>query len=66
MFSLINYARFLQIDAENALEKTNRKFIERFTAMEKMASEKGSALHAMTLMEMDALWNSVKNQNKTD
>lgn len=66
LFSLINYARFLQIDAENALERTNKKFIDRFMAMETMASDKGSALHAMTLEEMDALWNSVKNQNKAD
>ncbi len=66
LFSLINYARFLQIDAENALERTNKKFISRFTAMEKLASGKGSNLHDMTLMEMDALWDSVKKQNQAD
>ena len=62
-FSLVNYARFLQIDAENALEKTNRKFINRFTMMEKMAMAKGRSLSDMSLLEMDELWNEVKKQN---
>jgi MazG family protein len=62
VFSLINYARFLQIDAENSLERTNRKFIYRFTTMEKMAGEKGKFLHELSLEEMDALWNSIKKQ----
>lgn len=60
VFSLINYARFLQIDAENALEKTNKKFIHRFSRMEQIASAEGRSLHEMTLTEMDALWNSIK------
>jgi MazG family protein len=59
-FSLINYARFLQIDAENSLEKTNRKFISRFTRMEDEARLKGRSLADMTLEEMDAIWNTVK------
>ena len=62
IFSLINYARFLQIDAENALEMTNKKFIHRFTRMEEMAMQKGKDLHAMTLQEMDAIWNDIKQQ----
>jgi XTP/dITP diphosphohydrolase len=62
-FSLINYARFLQVDAENALERTNRKFIERFTRMELEALQKGQALSEMTLAEMDAIWNQIKKQN---
>lgn len=66
IFSLINYARFLQIDAENSLERTNKKFISRFTAMEQMATEKGKQLHDMTLEEMDALWNTVKKQKQAD
>lgn len=66
MFSLINYARFLQIDAENSLERTNKKFINRFMAMEQMAKENGKRLHDMTLEEMDALWNSVKKQKQED
>jgi XTP/dITP diphosphohydrolase len=65
-FSLINYARFLQVDAENALELTNKKFIKRFTAMEKIAAENGQNLADMTLVEMDAMWNQIKLQNKTD
>lgn len=62
IFSLVNYSRFLQIDAENALEKTNKKFISRFTKMEKTAVAKGLDLHNMTLSEMDALWNEIKKQ----
>ncbi len=62
-FSLINYARFLQVDAENALEKTNRKFVDRFTRMEKLAMDQGKELSEMSLLEMDALWNQIKKQN---
>jgi XTP/dITP diphosphohydrolase len=59
-FSLINFARFLQIDAENALERTNKKFIARFNKMEESASHTGKALAEMSLDEMDALWNIAK------
>ena len=62
VFSLVNYARFLQIDAENALERTNRKFIHRFTRMEEMARLQGRSLADMTLQEMDDLWNTIKAQ----
>ena len=62
-FSLINYARFLQVDAETALERTNRKFIERFQAMEVLANRAGKSLSEMNLEEMDALWNEIKKQN---
>lgn len=62
LFSLINYARFLKIDAEGVLEKTNQKFIHRFVSMEKIATEKGKPLSEMTLEEMDAIWNEVKKQ----
>lgn len=65
VFSLVNYARFLQIDAENALERTNKKFISRFTHMENTALEKGRHLHEMTLQEMDDLWNAVKAQKES-
>lgn len=61
-FSLINYARFLRVDAENALEVTNKKFIDRFKKMEKAAGEQGRALDQMTLGEMDDLWNSIKRK----
>lgn len=62
IFSLINYARFLQIDAENALEMTNKKFIHRFTQMEEKAMQKGKDLQSMSLQEMDAIWNEIKQQ----
>jgi XTP/dITP diphosphohydrolase len=62
VFSLINYARFLHIDAENSLERTNKKFIYRFQEMEKMALAEGKSLHELTLAEMDELWNTVKLQ----
>lgn len=62
IFSLINYARFLQLDAENALERTNKKFIQRFTQMEQEALKAGRNLQDMTLSEMDAIWNSIKKQ----
>lgn len=62
IFSLINYARFLQIDAENALELTNKKFIHRFTQMEQMAQQSGQELSQMTLQEMDSIWNIIKQQ----
>ncbi len=61
-FSLVNYARFLQIDADRALEFTNKKFIQRFTQMEQQALQQGRDLKTMTLEEMDAIWNSVKQQ----
>lgn len=64
MFSLINYARFLRIDAEGALEKTNKKFMRRFVQMEEIAKAKGQELSDMTLAEMDAIWDEVKQKNK--
>src|SRR6185503_12042819 len=62
VFSLINYARFWQKDAENALEMKNKKFIHRFTQMEEKAMQKGKNLDSMTLEEMDAIWNTIKQQ----
>ena len=59
-FSLVNFARFLQVDAENALERTNKKFIDRFTRMETEASKEGKFLHDMSLEEMDSIWNRIK------
>lgn len=63
LFSLVNYARFLNVDAENSLERTNKKFISRFTEMEQLALKQGKPLSDMTLGEMDAIWNSIKKQN---
>jgi MazG family protein len=65
LFSLVNYARFLQVDAENALERTNKKFIHRFTQMEQEASRQGKSLQEMSLSEMDAIWNTIKQQHKS-
>lgn len=65
LFSLINYARFLQVDAENALELTNKKFIHRFTQMEQSALKEGKDLTNMSLEEMDSIWNSVKQHRDT-
>jgi MazG family protein len=65
IFSLINYARFLQVDAENALEKTNKKFIYRFTKMEQAAASQNRTLTDMSLAEMDAIWNSIKRKNSS-
>ncbi len=62
-FSLVNFARFLQVDAENALERTNKKFIQRFTGMEEAAAKENKFLHDMSLQEMDALWNKIKKQH---
>jgi MazG family protein len=59
-FSLVNFARFLQVDAENALERTNKKFIDRFTRMEAEAAKEGKMLHDMSLEEMDSIWNRIK------
>ena len=61
-FSLVNFARFLQVDAENALERTNKKFISRFTQMEAEAQKHGKFLHDMSLEEMDSMWNSIKKK----
>ena len=62
IFSLINYARFLRIDAENALELTNKKFIRRFTQMEEEVTKSGKNLADMNLHDMDSIWNSIKKR----
>ena len=62
-FSVINYMRFLKVDAENALELTNKKFIKRFTLMEESVQKQGLKLSEMTLPQMDAIWNEIKKQN---
>ena len=60
MFSLINYARFLNINPENALERTNKKFIKRFQYLEKKAKGLQKSLSEMTLAEMDVYWDEAK------
>ena len=60
LFSMINYARFLNVNPEDALERTNKKFIKRFQYLESKASEVGKPLMDMTLAEMDVFWNEAK------
>lgn len=62
LFSLINYARHMGINPENALEKTNKKFIRRFTYLESKAEENKLELQNMTLEEMDIFWNEAKSK----
>jgi MazG family protein len=63
LFSLVNYARFLQVDAEGVLERTNKKFIYRFQQMETIAAAQGKKLENLSLTEMDAIWNEVKKNS---
>lgn len=60
LFSMINYARFLNINPEDALERTNKKFIKRFMYLESKANELGKNLSDMTLAEMDVFWEEAK------
>ncbi|GLU44161.1 nucleoside triphosphate pyrophosphohydrolase [Allomuricauda sp. NBRC 101325] len=60
LFSMVNYARFLKINPENALERTNKKFIKRFQYLEQKAKEAGKSLSEMTLAEMDVYWEEAK------
>lgn len=60
LFSMINYARFLKIDPESALERTNKKFIKRFQYLEAKAKVKNKPLREMTLAEMDVFWEEAK------
>jgi len=61
LFSMINYARFLNVNPENALERTNKKFINRFQYLESKAKEIGKTLKDMTLGEMDVYWEEAKS-----
>ncbi|PHQ55606.1 MAG: nucleoside triphosphate pyrophosphohydrolase [Lutibacter sp.] len=60
LFSMINYARFINVNPENALERTNKKFIKRFQYLEIAAKKQGKSLHDMSLAEMDVFWNESK------
>jgi XTP/dITP diphosphohydrolase len=60
LFSIVNYCRFIKVDPEAALEKTNRKFKSRFEQMENVAGQSNKQLKDMTLDEMDVIWNTVK------
>jgi XTP/dITP diphosphohydrolase len=60
LFSLVNYARFIDINPETALERTNKKFIKRFSYLEEQARQNGKTLQEMTLAEMDVYWEEAK------
>jgi XTP/dITP diphosphohydrolase len=60
LFSMINYARFIKVNPEDALERTNKKFIKRFQYLEQKVNEMGKSLADMTLAEMDVYWNEAK------
>ena len=62
LFSMINYARFLNINPDTALERTNQKFSKRFAYLEAKANAMGKSLHDMTLAEMDVFWEEAKKQ----
>jgi len=62
LFALINYARYIDVNPENALERTNKKFIQRFSIIEEEATKQGRALNDMTLEEMDEIWNEAKKR----
>jgi XTP/dITP diphosphohydrolase len=64
LFSLINYARFIGVNPEDALEKTNRKFISRFQYLEEKTIQQGKNLKDMSLAEMDVFWEEAKKQKK--
>ena len=61
LFSMINYARFLKVNPENALERTNKKFIKRFQYLESKAKDLNKSLKDMTLAEMDVFWEEAKS-----
>jgi XTP/dITP diphosphohydrolase len=60
LFSIVNYARFLNIDPDQALARTNKKFINRFQAMEEVVANQGKQMTGLSLTEMDAIWNEIK------
>ncbi|KAF0199621.1 MAG: dITP/XTP pyrophosphatase [Bacteroidetes bacterium] len=62
LFALINYARFIEVNPEDALERTNKKFIRRFNYIEEKVNETGKSMHDMTLAELDVYWNEAKKK----
>jgi MazG family protein len=63
-FSLVNFSRFVNVDADAALERTNKKFISRLTAVEEQAAIQNKTLHDLSLQEMDTIWNKIKAAEK--
>jgi XTP/dITP diphosphohydrolase len=66
LFAIINYARFIEVNPEDALERTNRKFIQRFRYLEDKVRSSEKPMHEMTLEEMDVFWNEAKKINKPE
>ena len=66
LFSVVNYARFLNKDADSALERTNTKFMHRFQSLEKLVHARGRDLKQMTLTEMDEVWIEIKQKNREE
>ena len=66
LFSLINYARFIKVNPETALERTNKKFIKRFQYIESMAKKSNRSIENLTLVEMESYWKQAKNQSVSD
>ncbi len=64
LFSIVNYARFLNIDPDQALARTNKKFIKRFQAMEDVVAQQGKQMTELSLTEMDAIWNDIKHASR--
>lgn len=64
LFSIVNYARFLNIDPDQALARTNKKFINRFQAMEEVVAQQGKQMTDLSLAEMDAIWNEIKQASR--
>ena len=64
LFSMVNLSRFINVNPEEALERTNKKFIKRFTYIEEQAKAKGKQVHELSLEEMEALWGEAKKHNK--
>ena len=64
LFAIVNYARFIEVNPEDALERTNRKFIQRFQYLEEEAKKSQKPLNEMTLEEMDVFWNEAKKLNR--
>lgn len=64
LFSMVNLSRFINVNPEEALERTNKKFIQRFTYIEEQARAAGKQVHELSLSEMEELWVKAKKQNK--
>jgi XTP/dITP diphosphohydrolase len=65
MFSIVNYARFYKIDADNALTLANKKFMNRFKSMELIVSASGKKMTDLSLQELDEIWDKVKKESST-